>query len=100
MNRLQGIRCREALLVTLNCAEQVDPSQVLARFTYAHPVFDMYAIRAQAARATIDGVRNTHYCGAYWGHGFHEDGVASALTVAKRFGEGLDTWRAAYTKAA
>lgn len=100
MNRLQRIESHEPLLVTLNCTERIEPRRVLATFGYDHPVFSVGAIRAQTERAAIDGVRNTHYCGAYWGHGFHEDGVASALAVARRFGEGLDTWRLVYTKAA
>jgi predicted NAD/FAD-binding protein len=100
MRRLQGIRCREPLLVTLNGGANIDPQRVHARLVYHHPVFTLDAIRAQARRASIDGVAHTHYCGAYWGHGFHEDGVASALAVARRFGEGLETWRPAFTKAA
>jgi predicted NAD/FAD-binding protein len=100
MNRLQRLGCPEPVLVSLNSSERIDPRRVLARFRYDHPAFDLRAIRAQAERASIDGVRSTHYCGAYWGHGFHEDAVASAAKVAARFGEGLETWRAVYTKAA
>ena len=57
--------------------------------TYHHPVFTLDGIRERAARDEIDGQRRTHYCGAWWGNGFHEDGVASALHVCARFGKGL-----------
>jgi predicted NAD/FAD-binding protein len=100
MNRLQGIRSREPLLVTLNCTSRIAPERVLASFVYEHPVFTLDALRVQDEREVIDGVRHTHFCGAYWGYGFHEDGVNSALVVTRRFGKDLDSWKAAYTKAA
>jgi len=89
MNRLQGIESTEPLLVTLNSDHRIDPARVLGRFSYQHPVYDQRAIEAQRRRAEIDGIERTHYCGAYWGNGFHEDGVRSALDVCARFGIGL-----------
>lgn len=86
MNRLQGIRSDKSLLVTLNCDDRIDPSKVLRRFTYHHPVYTTRTVRAQKQRSAIDGTGRTHFCGAYWGHGFHEDGVKSALDVCERFG--------------
>jgi predicted NAD/FAD-binding protein len=86
MNRLQGIRSDKPLLVTLNCNARIDPSKVLRRFTYHHPVYTTRTVRAQKRRSAIDGTSRTHFCGAYWGHGFHEDGVKSALDVCERFG--------------
>jgi predicted NAD/FAD-binding protein len=86
MNRLQGLSTREPLLVTLNRSADVDPARVLARILYHHPVFDERALAAQRLRDRIDGVGRTHFCGAWWGYGFHEDGVKSALAVARRFG--------------
>ncbi len=91
MNRLQSLRCREDLFVTLNGSSSIDERQVLARFHYHHPVFDAEAMAAQKARDSIDGVGRTHYCGAYWGYGFHEDGVNSALHVCQRFGASLES---------
>ena len=52
---------------------------MLRRFEYDHPVYTAAGVAAQARHAEISGVRRTHYCGAYWGWGFHEDGVVSAL---------------------
>jgi predicted NAD/FAD-binding protein len=53
---------------------------------YAHPLYDMAAIRAQRRWNDVSGVRGTHYCGAYWFNGFHEDGVRSAVRVAAALG--------------
>jgi predicted NAD/FAD-binding protein len=89
MNRLQGIASRHPLLVTLNAAERIAPERVLRRFVYHHPVLDAEAIAAQKLHGEISGLGRTHFCGAYWGYGFHEDGVNSALAVCARFGVGI-----------
>jgi len=79
MNNLQRLRSRTQYLLTLNRAGAIDPAKVLRRFRYDHPVYTAAGVAAQACHAEISGVRGTHYCGAYWGWGFHEDGVVSAL---------------------
>ncbi len=89
MNRLQSLRAERELCVTLNRSEAIDPDSTLRTIPYAHPVFTAAGVRAQRRHAEISGLRRTHFCGAYWGWGFHEDGVASALTVAERFGARL-----------
>ncbi|MDI3399453.1 FAD-dependent oxidoreductase [Pseudomonas sp. V88_4] len=89
MNILQGIQSDTTFCVSLNQSAGITPSKVLARFTYAHPQFSLAAVAAQQRWAEIDGAQHTHYCGAYWANGFHEDGVVSALRVAAAFGEGL-----------
>ncbi|NYH09956.1 NAD(P)/FAD-dependent oxidoreductase [Pseudomonas moraviensis] len=89
MNILQGIQSDTTFCVSLNQSAGISPSKVLARFTYAHPQFSLAAVAAQQRWAEIDGVQHTHYCGAYWANGFHEDGVVSALRVAASFGESL-----------
>jgi len=89
LNRLHALRSRHELFVTLNGSDRVDPAKVIARHVYRHPVFDAEAIAAQRRRAAIDGIDRTHYCGAWWGWGFHEDGVQSALAVCRRFGVDL-----------
>ncbi len=86
MNRLQGIRSKAPFLVTLNDEGRVDPRDEIARFNYHHPVFNANAIAAQKRRSEISGTALTHYCGAYWGYGFHEDGVRSALEVCAELG--------------
>ncbi len=62
--------------MTLNRTAAIDPSKVIATFRYAHPVYTPEGVAAQARYAEISGRNRTHYCGAYWGWGFHEDGVA------------------------
>ncbi|WP_421197495.1 NAD(P)/FAD-dependent oxidoreductase [Aeromonas enteropelogenes] len=89
MNILQGVSSPEPFCVSLNPAGRVDESKVLRRFVYHHPVFNQSAIAAQQRRPEICGQRHTHFCGAYWYNGFHEDGVRSALDVARRFGAEL-----------
>jgi uncharacterized protein len=88
LNPLQGLRADRPLLVTLNRDEAINPELVLERFDYAHPVIDLAAVAAQAdQRALSSGL--VSYCGAYWGYGFHEDGVRSALAVCERLGARL-----------
>ncbi|POA30851.1 NAD(P)/FAD-dependent oxidoreductase [Pseudomonas sp. GW456-12-1-14-TSB6] len=89
MNILQGLQSGTTFCVSLNQSAGITPSKVLARFTYAHPQFSLAAVTAQQRWAEIDGAQHTHYCGAYWANGFHEDGVVSALRVAASFGESL-----------
>lgn len=86
MNILQGIEAPETFCVTLNKTAAIDPEKILGRYTYEHPVMDAEMITAQQARAKICGIKHTHYCGAYWYNGFHEDGLRSALDVCERFG--------------
>jgi predicted NAD/FAD-binding protein len=86
MNRLQSLDSRDQFCVTLNRSEAIDPSKVIRTISYAHPVFTEAGAAAQARHEEISGRHTrTHYCGAYWGWGFHEDGVKSAVRVAERF---------------
>ena len=87
MNILQSINCKETLCVTLNDHNSIDETKILKKITYHHPLFNVKSIEAQKRKSEISGVNNTHYCGAYWRNGFHEDGVVSALDVCKDFGE-------------
>ena len=81
MNQLQSIESTRPLLVTLNRRNAIADNQVLANFEYDHPVFDGPAIAAQRRRHEIQGERGVFFAGAYWGYGFHEDGVQSAHEV-------------------
>jgi predicted NAD/FAD-binding protein len=89
MNRLQSLRAEREFCVTLNHTEAIDPAHVIRTIQYAHPVYTAAGVRAQARVGEIDGRNRTHFCGAYWGWGFHEDGVRSALRVGERFGARL-----------
>jgi predicted NAD/FAD-binding protein len=86
MNRLQALDADREFCVTLNRSDAIDPAKVLRTISYAHPVFTPEGARAQARHDEISGRNRTHYAGAYWRWGFHEDGVASAVRVAERFG--------------
>ena len=89
MNTLQNLRAEQELCVTLNRTDAIDPARVIRTIPYDHPVFTTVGVRAQARYAEISARNRTHYCGAYWGWGFHEDGVRSALAVAAHFGARL-----------
>jgi uncharacterized protein len=83
MNRLQGLEGETQFCVTLNRGEAVDPGRVLRRITYHHPCFTLAALAAQQRWEEISGRNRSWYCGAYWGFGFHEDGVKSGQRAAR-----------------
>jgi predicted NAD/FAD-binding protein len=86
MNQLQHIPVTTPILVTLNQTDEIDPDKVIRRLSYSHPIFDGPAVDAQGRRGEISGVNHTHYCGAYWRYGFHEDGCLSAVEAVRALG--------------
>lgn len=86
MNRLQSLAAPVNFCVTLNTPDDVAPDRIIRRMVYHHPVYSAAAFQAQKRLHEISGVNRTWYCGAYWGYGFHEDGLASALAVCRHFG--------------
>jgi uncharacterized protein len=89
MNRLQSLNAEREFCVTLNRTSEIDPRHVIRKIDYAHPVYTAEGVQAQRRFDEINGRNRTHFCGAYWGWGFHEDGVVSAQRVAARFGAHL-----------
>ena len=89
MNILQSLKADVEFCVTLNQPGSLDSSKVLRKLIYHHPVYDPEGLKARKLHAEINGVNRTYFCGAYWGYGFHEDGVNSALEVCKHFGRTL-----------
>lgn len=89
MNILQGLSAPETFCVTLNRSNAIAPECVLGRYQYAHPQFDMAAVNAQARVSAISGHRDSHFCGAYWRYGFHEDGVRSGLRVCDELAKSI-----------
>ncbi len=83
MNILQHIRSKHTFCVTLNSDDRIDPANVLGRFEYHHPIFTTRRAAMQARHREVLNVNRTSFCGAYWGNGFHEDGVNSALAVCE-----------------
>ena len=86
MNNLQALKSSTNFLVTLNRTEAVDPGKIIRPIPYAHPIFTPESAAAQRRHGEISGVNRTHFCGAYWGWGFHEDGVVSALKALENVG--------------
>lgn len=86
MNILQGIEAPVTFVVTLNHGKAIAADKVLKRFQYAHPVFNHCTVAAQQRRHEINGSNNSWFCGAYWYNGFHEDGVRSAVDIARAVG--------------
>lgn len=86
MNALQGLVSRKPFLVTLNDTARIAPGEILGRWPYSHPAYARDGIAAQARHAELNRAGRLHYCGAYWGYGFHEDGVQSAIAMARHLG--------------
>jgi predicted NAD/FAD-binding protein len=87
MNILQNFDdAPQTILLTLNRTQEIDPSKVLKQYKYSHPVFTLDGMLAQSRHSDISNHNRSHYCGAYWLNGFHEDGVSSALRVCSDFG--------------
>ncbi len=86
MNLLQGVQSPEPFVVTLNRTDAIDPAKILKRMQYRHPVYTQASVAAQARKAEIQGQRHTWFAGAYWGWGFHEDGMRSGVDVARALG--------------
>jgi len=95
MNRLQSLPTGRQLFVTLNPTRDPAPQHAIARIEYDHPVYDTAAIAAQRALWSLQGRRRTWFCGAYFGSGFHEDGLQAGLAVAEELGGVLRPWRVA-----
>nr|WP_312991829.1 FAD-dependent oxidoreductase [Rhizobium populisoli] len=83
MNRLQNLDPAHPLFVTLNPWREIDSSKIIGSYAYAHPLFDHGAMAAQRRVWDLQGRRNTWFCGAHFGSGFHEDGLQSGLAVAE-----------------
>ncbi len=92
MNRLQGLSPETPLFVTLNATTAPRDELVYRRFVYEHPIFDLGAINAQRELWSLQGRRRTWFCGAYFGSGFHEDGLQAGLAVAEQLGGVRRPW--------
>jgi predicted NAD/FAD-binding protein len=90
MNHLQRLAADRDFCVTLNRTEAIDPAKIIRTISYSHPMYTARGVAAQSEHASISNLsRRTHYAGAYWGWGFHEDGVRSALRACEPFGVSL-----------
>jgi predicted NAD/FAD-binding protein len=91
LNRLQGQQSPKPICVTLNAEQALDGARIVKRIVYHHPTYSRAARAAQKRFHEINGKNRTYFCGAYWGYGFHEDGVNSALAVGECFGRRLES---------
>ena len=87
MNILQNLKTQQTILVTLNDNGNINPEKVLKKINYDHPLFSLKSVEAQKNYGIISGVNRTGYAGAYWGNGFHEDGISSAYNAINFFKE-------------
>ncbi|WP_319533493.1 FAD-dependent oxidoreductase [uncultured Cohaesibacter sp.] len=92
MNRLQTLDCKDNLFVTLNPTHMPEEGTVLRSYVYHHPLFSMEAMDAQRHLWSLQGHRRTWFCGAYFGYGFHEDGIQAGLAVAEQLGGVKRPW--------
>jgi predicted NAD/FAD-binding protein len=86
MNELQGLATASDYFVSLNPIQPIDQAKIIKRIHYMHPIFDNEAMLAQKQLQDLQGKQHTWFAGSYFGYGFHEDGLTSAVTVAKSFG--------------
>jgi predicted NAD/FAD-binding protein len=89
MNILQSLSSDKTYCVTINNTHDLDKNKIIKEITYHHPLFTKESVDAQKQKSIICGNNKTYFCGAYWGYGFHEDGVNSAMDVCKKFGLSL-----------
>jgi predicted NAD/FAD-binding protein len=89
MNSLQRLRTSRPYFVTLNPARPVPAASVIKEMLYTHPCYTRRAVATQAELPALNGVRRTFFAGSYFGYGFHEDAVRSALLAAQAFGAAL-----------
>ncbi len=89
MNRLQTLKAPVEFCVSLNMPAAIQSDRKIGSYIYHHPVYDPKSLKARRSQDELNGQNRTYYCGAYWGYGFHEDGVNSALAVCKHFGKDL-----------
>tara|TARA_B100002052_G_scaffold134424_1_gene123485 strand:- start:3812 stop:5083 length:1272 start_codon:yes stop_codon:yes gene_type:complete len=90
MNILQSLKSENVFCVTINDPGLIEQKKIIKIINYSHPLFSKSSLNAQSNKNLINGKNNTFFSGAYWGYGFHEDGVNSALEVCKHFNMGLD----------
>jgi uncharacterized protein len=83
LNRLQPLPTPQPVIVSLNPTRAIGPREVIGEYDYAHPVFDLAAIRAQAQVPALQGQQHTFFAGAWMGYGFHEDGLKAGLQAAR-----------------
>ena len=84
LNKLQNLKTTQNYFLTLNPILDIDKKKILKVVEFTHPIYNIKTIEAQKYLSELQGVNNTWFCGSYFGYGFHEDGLKSAITVANK----------------
>ena len=84
LNKLQNLKVRENYFLTLNPILEIDENKIIKKVKFTHPFYDIKTLKAQKYLEKIQGVNNSWFCGSYFGYGFHEDGLKSAMAVANK----------------
>jgi predicted NAD/FAD-binding protein len=88
-NRLQRLPVQDPICVSLNQTGRIRASRIIENVEFHHPVYTRQTLHSHRRLSEISGRNRTSYCGAYWGYGFHEDGVTSGLKAVEPFGATL-----------
>ena len=84
LNKLQNLQTDKNYFLTLNPITPVDKSKIIKRIEFTHPIYDMQTVDAQKHLSELQGINNTWFCGSYFGYGFHEDGLKSAIDISNK----------------
>ena len=84
MNKLQNLKTQKDYFLTLNPIVDIDKKKIIKKVEFTHPFYDMKTIKAQKYLSELQGVNNSWFSGSYFGYGFHEDGLKSAITIANK----------------
>ena len=84
LNKLQNLKVHENYFLTLNPIIEIDDKKIITKVEFTHPFYDNKTIKAQKSLIELQGINNTWFCGSYFGYGFHEDGLKSAIDIANK----------------
>ena len=87
LNLLQNLNTDKNYFLTLNPTQSIEPEKVIKKVIFTHPYFNLKNTNLQKDLKLLQGKNRTWFCGSYFGYGFHEDGLKSALEVVKLFDE-------------
>ena len=84
LNKLQNLKTQRNYFLTLNPIINIDKNKIIKRVEFMHPFYDVKTIKVQKYLSELQGVNNSWFCGSYFGYGFHEDGLKSAIAIANK----------------
>ena len=85
MNNLQNLKCDNNFFLTLNPINEIDEKNIIKKINFTHPYFNSETVKLQKSLIALQGKKRTWYCGSYFGYGFHEDGIKSAINLTENF---------------